>query len=810
MALNFVNHQTMRKIKKIAVLGSGIMGSRIACHFANIGLSVILLDIVPGELSKEEEARGLSLNDPSVRNRIVNAALTATLKSNPASLYKKSLAGQIQTGNFDDNMQEIESCDWIIEAVVERLDIKKSIFDRVEKHRKKGTLITTNTSGIPISLMEEGRSEDFKKHFCGTHFFNPPRYLRLLEIIPGTSTDKEVISFLMEYGDLYLGKTTVLCKDTPAFIANRIGVFGIMYLFHLVKKMQLAIEDVDKLTGTVLGRPKSATFRTCDVVGLDTLVHVANGLNAGLKNDSLKDFFKLPDYVSRMTENKWLGDKTKQGFYKKVKNNEGKSEILVLDLSTMDYRAQKKTKFATLEQTKTVEDLRERMKMLIAGKDQAGEFYRASFYGLFRYVSERIPEISDEVFRIDAAMEAGFGWEIGPFESWDVLGVEKTVQAMEKADMKCAPWVYEMLEAGCSTFYKIDDGKKWYYDIPTKAYKIIPGQEAYTFISTLRGNKTVWSNSGCSVLDIGDGVLCCEFRTKMNTIGGEVVQGVNKAIELAEENYKGLVIGNEGPNFSAGANLAMVLMMAIEEEWDEIDMAIRMFQNMNMRVRYSSIPVVVAPFGLSLGGGCEMTLHADKVQAHAELYTGMVEFGVGLIPGGGGSKEFALRLSDSIKEGDIEMNALRERFLTIGQAKVSTSAAEAFGLGILRPGLDEVSMNKSRLISDAKQSVLSISKSGYTQAFPRKDIKVLGKSGLGIVWVGADSMYSGHYISKHDQKISQKLGYILCGGDLSAPGFVSEQYLLDLEREAFLSLCGEKKTLERIQAILTTGKPLRN
>jgi 3-hydroxyacyl-CoA dehydrogenase len=800
----------MRKIKKVAVLGSGIMGSRIACHFANIGLSVLLLDIVPNELLKEEEAKGLTLQHPAVRNRIVNAALDATLKSNPASLYKKSYASRIKTGNFEDNLPEIESCDWIIEAVVEKLEIKKSIFTSVEKYRKPGTLITTNTSGIPIALMEDGRSDDFKKHFCGTHFFNPPRYLRLLEIIPGTNTDKEIISFLMEYGDLYLGKTTVLCKDTPAFIANRIGVFGIMYLFHLVEKMQLAIEDVDKLTGPVLGRPKSATFRTCDVVGLDTLVHVANGLSAGLKDDSLKEYFKLPGYISKMTENKWLGDKTKQGFYKKVKGADGKSEILALDLTSLDYRAQKKTKFATLELTKTVDDLRERMKILVAGKDQAGEFYRASFYGLFRYVSERIPEIADEVFRIDAAMESGFGWEIGPFESWDVLGVEGTLKAMEKADMKGAPWVYDMIAAGCATFYKVQDGKKWYYDIPSKGYKIIPGQEAYLYLQPLRGTKTVWSNSGCSVIDIGDDVLCCEFRTKMNTIGGEVVQGVNKAIELAEENFQGLVIGNEGPNFSAGANLAMVFMMAIEQEWDEIDMAIRMFQKMNMRVRYSSIPVVVAPFGLSLGGGCEMTLHADKVQAHAELYTGMVEFGVGLIPGGGGSKEFALRLSDSFKEGDIEINALRDRFLTIGQAKVSTSAAEAFDLGILRPGLDEVSMNKSRLLSDAKSAVIELASAGYTQKSPRKDIKVLGKSGLGIVWVGADTMYSGHYISEHDQKISQKLGFILCGGDLSSPTLVSEQYLLDLEREAFLSLCGEKKTLERIQSILTTGKPLRN
>ena len=450
------------------------------------------------------------------------------------------------------------------------------------------------------------------------------------------------------------------------------------------------------------------------------------------------------------------------------------------------------------------------MKVLVSGNDLAGEFYRQSFFGLFRYVSERVPEVADELYKIDAAMEAGFGWELGPFESWDVLGVAAFIAEMEKGNMKPAPWVYEMLEKGNSTFYNNENGKKLFYNILSKSYELIPGQEAYTQLQPIRKTKTIWSNSGCSIIDIGDDVICCEFRTKMNTIGGEVVQGVNKAIELAEQNYKGVVIGNEGPNFSAGANLAMVFMMAVEQEWEEIDFAIRAFQNMNMRVRYSSIPVVVAPFGLSLGGGCEMTLHADKVQAHAELYTGMVEFGVGLIPGGGGSKEFALRLSDSLSEGDIEINALRDRFLTIGQAKVSTSAAEAFELGILRPGKDSISLNRSRLLTDAKNAVLEMNATGYTMPEKRKDIRVMGKSGLGIIQVGANTMYSGHYISEHDQLISQKLGYILCGGDLSAPTLVSEQYLLDLEREAFLSLCGEKKTLERIQSILTSGKPLRN
>jgi 3-hydroxyacyl-CoA dehydrogenase len=740
----------------------------------------------------------------------VNAALQNTLKSNPAPLYRKSLISKIKTGNFEDQMQDIASCDWILEVVVENLDIKKKVFEQVEKIRTKGTLVTSNTSGIPIHLMSEGRSDDFKKNFCGTHFFNPPRYLRLLEIIPGPETDKGVLDFLQHYGDLFLGKTTVLCKDTPAFIANRIGVYSIMSLFHLVEKSGLTVEEVDKLTGPILGRPKSATFRTCDVVGLDTLVHVANGVYQNCPNDASREQFKLPSYISKMVENKWFGDKTKQGFYKKTKGEKGKSEILALDLVTLEYRAQSKVKFATLEQAKVVDDLRVRMKMLVAGKDKAGAFYRDSFFGLFQYVSERIPEIADEVYRIDAAMEAGFGWEIGPFESWDVLGLEATVKYMEAAGYAPATWVKEMLATGNTSFYKIENGIRFFYDVKSKTYVAIPGQENYVVLHPLRQTKTVWSNSGTSIIDIGDGILCCEFHTKMNTIGGEVVQGVNKAIDLAEENFRGVVIGNDGANFSAGANLAMVFMMAVEQEWDEVDMAIRVFQQMNMRVRYSAIPVISAPFNLTLGGGCELSLHADKVQAHAETYIGMVEFGVGLIPGGGGTKEFALRFADAVQEGDIELNLLKDKFLTIGQAKVSTSAQEAFDLGILRRGIDEITLNRTRLISDAKQAAIHLAEAGYTKPTPRNDVRVLGRSGLGMVYAGANTMLSGHYISEHDRLISEKLGYVLCGGDLSAPTLVSEQYLLDLERQAFLSLCGEKKTLERIQSILTTGKPLRN
>ena len=800
----------MRVIKRVAVLGSGIMGSRIACHFANIGVSVLLLDIRPNTLTEAEEKAGLTIDSPSVRNRVVNEALKATLKAGPSALFDKKYASLITTGNFEDDLKKIADCDWVLEAVVERLDIKRSLFERVEQFRKKGTLVTTNTSGIPVGLIAEGRSDDFNAHFCGTHFFNPPRYLQLLEIIPSAHTLPEVTNFLISYGERFLGKTSILCKDTPAFIANRIGVFGILHLFHLVQQLGLSVEETDQLTGPILGRPKSATFRTCDVVGLDTLLHVARGLKEGLPSDSMASTFELPGYVREMAERKWLGDKTKQGFYKKTKDAGGKTEIHALDLNTLEYRPSRKSKFATLENAKQVDDLALRMKVLVAGDDKAAAFYRSAFYGLFRYVSERIPEISDDLYRIDDAMEAGFGWEIGPFKTWDALGVAATCEAMAAAGMKPAPWVEEMLKLGHTSFYKDTDGIRYCYDITVKEYREIPGQTQRIALNILRGSKTVWQNSGCNVIDLGEGILCCEFRTKMNTIGGEVVAGVNKAIDLAEQDFRGLVIGNDGQQFSAGANLAMVFMMAIEQEWDEIDMAIRMFQKMNMRVRYSAVPVVVAPFGLTLGGGCEMMLHADSVQAHAELYTGLVEFGVGLIPGGGGTKEMTLRLSDSFREGDIELNALRECFLTIGQAKVSTSAAEAFQYGFLRKGTDSVSINRRQLIADARSRVIALAGQGYTPPSLRKDVKVLGKNGLGLIWVGANSMKAGHYISEHDQLISQKLGYIMCGGDLSSPTLVSEQYLLDLEREAFLSLCGEKKTLERIQSILTTGKPLRN
>lgn len=790
-----------RIIKKVAVLGSGVMGSRIACHFAGVGLQVLLLDIQPAGLAADAKTAD--------KNKIVNDALAAAIKSNPSPVYNKDVVKRIKTGNFTDNMKDIAGYDWVIEVVVERLDIKQSVFTEVEKYRTPGTLITSNTSGIPIHMMTEGRSDDFKKHFCGTHFFNPPRYLRLLEIIPTPHTDPEMIDFLMQYGDITLGKTTVLCKDTPAFIANRIGVFGMMAIMNAMEKLQLNVDEVDALTGPVIGRPKSATFRTADVVGIDTLVKVAVGVHDNCPADEAREQFVIPAWLNKMVENKWLGDKTGQGFFKKTKSATGEKEILTLNLQTLEYGPRQKPKFATLETAKPIEDLKQRLKALCAGTDKAGDFYRQFHYNLFSYISHRIPEISDELYRVDDAMMAGFGWEIGAFESWDVLGVAKTAEAMKAAGKTVAPWVEEMLAAGISTFYKVENGKRLYYDIASKAYKAIPGGDAFIVMRNFE-NETIWKNSACRTYHLGGDVLGLEWYTKMGSIGGEVLEGIQRSIVLAEDKYKGLVIANEGGNFSAGANVAMIFMMAIEQDYDEIDMAIRQFQQTMMRVRYSGIPVVVAPHGLALGGACEMSLHADKVIPAAETYTGLVEVGIGVIPGGGGTKEFVLRASDEIHEGEPDTIPLQNRFLTIATAKVGTSAYEAYDLGIYRKGRDVVSVNQGRRIAEAKQAVIELYDDGYVMPVQRSDIKVLGRSMLGALHAGINGMWRGNYATDHDVTVAKKLAYVMCGGDLSEPTLVTEQYLLDLEREAFLSLTGEKKTLERIQSILKSGKPLRN
>ena len=794
-----------RSIKKVAVIGSGIMGSGIACHFANIGVEVLLLDIVPNELTEDEQKKGLTLESKVVRNRFVNNHLANALKSKPSPIYHPSFAARITTGNTTDNMSIIATADWIIEVVVERLDIKKIVFEQVDKYRKPGTLVTSNTSGIPIQFMSEGRSEDFQQHFCGTHFFNPARYLKLFEIIPGPKTSNVVLDFLSSYGEKFLGKTSVVAKDTPAFIGNRIGIFGIQSLFHQIKEMGLTIEEVDKLTGPVIGRPKSATFRTVDVVGLDTLVHVANGIYENCPNDEAHELFKLPEFVNKMMENKWLGSKTGQGFYKK----EGK-DILTLDLDTLEYRANKKASFATLELTKTIEKPIDRFKVLVTGKDKAGDFYRKNFASMFQYCSNRIPEITDAFYKIDDAMKAGFGWENGPFEIWDAIGVEKGIELMQAEGYQPASWVTDMIASGNTSFYSIKDGATHFYSITNKKVDKVPGQDAFIILNNIRGSKKIWNNSETIITDLGDGIINLEFTSKMNSIGAGVLQGINKAIDIAEKEYNGLVIGNQGANFSVGANIGMIFMMAVEQEYDELNMAIKMFQDTMMRCRYSAIPVIAAPHGMTLGGGCELVMHSDRAVAAAETYIGLVEFGVGVIPGGGGSKEMALRASDLFRKNDVELNVLQEYFLTIGMAKVATSAYEGFDTGVLQKGRDIVVINKDRQIAMAKQVALQMAEQGYTQPVRRKDIKVLGKQALGMFLVGTDQMEAGKYISEHDKKIANKLAYVMTGGDLSEATLVSEQYLLDLEREAFLSLTSERKSLERIQYMLTKGKPLRN
>ena len=795
--------KTNRHINKVAVVGSGIMGSRIACHFANIGVEVLLLDIVPFDLTEEQ------LKDKKVRNSIVNDSLKSTIKSKPSPIYSKDFVSRITTGNLDDDLHKIADVDWIIEVVVERLDIKKQVFEKIEKFRTNGTLISSNTSGIPIESMIDGRSDDFKAYFCGTHFFNPPRYLKLLEIIPTTKTDTKVTDFLMNYGDKFLGKDMVLCKDTPAFIANRIGVANIMSLFHLVNELDLTVEEVDSLSGPIIGRPKSATFRTCDLVGLDTLIHVANGVYENCSNDEMRGNFELPAFINKMSENKWLGDKTKQGFYKKSKDAKGKRIIEALNLKTLEYAPKQRAKFATIAAAKQEDDLLKRLKILVQGKDKAGEFYRKSFYSSFAYVSHRIPEITGDLYKIDRALCAGFGWEVGPFQMWDALDVEKTLSKMEEAGYKAADWVYDMVKSGNTSFYSTENGTLNYYNIPTKANEKVAGMENFIVLDHIRENNTIWKNSGCNLTDIGDGIVNLEWRTKMNSIGGEVLEGIQKAIEIAEKNHKGLVIANQGTNFSVGANIAMIFMMAIEQEYEEIDFAVRAFQNTTGRIRNSSIPVVVATHGMTLGGGCEIALHADHVQASAETYIGLVEMGVGVIPGGGGTKEMARRASKAYFSGDIELPTLKERYLNIGMAKVATSAQEAIELDLLLKNRDKVTVGFNNLITDAKAVALNLSNQGYTQPVPEK-IKALGKQGLGMFMVGAHSMNAAGYITEHEKLMSEKLAYAICGGDLSAPTLVSEQYLLDLEREAFLSLCGERKTLERIEHMLKKGKPLRN
>ena len=799
-----------RNIKNIAVIGSGVMGSGIACHFANIGINVLLLDIAPNKLNEKEEKLGLSLDNKKVKNRIVNEMFQRCIKSKPAPLYHRNFASRIELGNLTDDLHKISKVDWIIEVVTEKLNIKQIVFNQIEEHRTKGTLITSNTSGIPIKQMNEGRSEDFRKNFAVTHFFNPPRYLKLFEIIPGPDCEPKTIKFLNDFGERFLGKDSVLAKDTPGFIGNRIGTFGMVNILNNVEKLNLTIEEIDKLTGPIIGSPKSATFRTSDVVGLDTTVNVATGIYDNCPNDEFRETFKLPSYIYKMLENNWLGSKTDGGFYKRVKDENGKSTILSLDLKTLEYSPVKKVSFDTLNSAKKITKVIDRFSILVNGTDKAGEFYRFNFGTMFSYIQNRIPEISDELYRIDDALRAGFGWKNGPFQIWNSIGIKKGVEIMESLGHKPAKWVSEMINNNIDCFYKIENGKINYYDLNSKSFLIKPGQDSLIILNNLNKSSIVWENSDSIIKDLGDGVLNIEFRTKMNTLGQGVLIGLNKAVDLAEKNHRGIVIGNEGSHFSAGANLGAIFMAAAEQEYDEINLAIKYFQDSMMKLRYSNIPVIAAPHGLTLGGGCEVTMHCDKAVVYSESYIGLVEVGAGLIPGGGGCKEMALRASRKFSKNDVELNVLQEYFLNIGMAKTSTSAHEAIDLGYLEPNNDTIIMNKNHQISIAKKQAILMSDYGYLPPCSEKNIKVLGKQALGMFMVGTDTMKAGKYISEHDQKIANKIEYVISGGDLSKATFVNEQYLLDLEREAFLSLCSERKTLERIQHILKTGKPLRN
>ena len=796
----------MRRIKKAAVLGSGLMGSGIACHLANIGLEVLMLDILPPDLREEEKG------DRKARNRLADRALQQALKGKPAALYDAAFVKRVDTGNFAEDLPRIAECDWVIEVVVERLDIKKQVFEQVEKYRRPGTLITTNTSGIPIHLMAEGRSDDFRRHFCGTHFFNPPRYMRLLEIIPTAETDPEVIDFLMHYGDVYLGKQTVLAKDTPAFIANRIGVFAMGKVFQLTQELDLRPEEVDRLTGPAIGRPKTGTFRLADLVGLDTSARVLMGVKENCPDDEQAAQFEIPDFLQYLLDQKFLGDKSGKGFYQKTdeRDEQGNRLILTLNLKTKEYEPSIRPKLPSIELAKQIDTLPKRIQALFNAEDKGGKLIRRSLLSLFAYVSNRIPEIADHLYAIDDALRSGFAWEVGPFEYWDIVGLKKGLDMAESRGEQVAPWVRNMLGKGHTSFYKREGGRRLFYNLQTGTYEPLPGAGEIIVLDNFRKLAPVSQSADYTLHDIGDGVLCLEFTSKMNTMGAGVLQGINEGIRLAEEgDWKGLVIGNNAANFTVGANLMMVAQLAYAQEFDELNQAIHYFQQTTMRCRYSAVPVVAATQGYVFGGGCELIMHCDATAAAAESYIGLVEIGVGLLPGGGGTKEFAVRASDSFFPGDVMIPTLVEQFKTIAMSRVSTSAQEAFHFGYLQAQRDEVVVNALRNIAAAKQRVLELSE-GYVQPIPRDDVYVLGRGGLGALYVAANELRLGKFASDHDIKIAQKIAFVLCGGDLTGAQTVPEQYLLDLEREAFLSLCGEPKTQERIQHMLQTGKPLRN
>ena len=797
------------RLKKVAVLGSGVMGSGIACHLANIGLEVIMLDIVPLDLE------GDKLNDPKLRNSIVDMALQNSIRSKPAPLYHKSFASRISTGNFEDDFEKISDADWIIEVVIERLEIKHQVFEKVDQFRKNNSLVTSNTSSIPIHLLSKGRSDDFKAHFCGTHFFNPPRYLRLLEVIPTSDTLEVVTNFFMEFGKVNLGKQTVLCKDTPAFIGNRIGVMSGTEMTILTKKYSFTVEEVDVLTGSLIGRPPTATFRLQDLVGLDTGDNVSRFVMDNVENDTyINKIKKLPEskFMRFLLDNKFLGNKSAKGFYEKTKKRDanGKTIINVLNLETLEYKPAVKPRMEIIRTAKGMELLDKRLQFLVDGDSKEHQFFKDYFGALFAYSAARVPEISDQYFPIDDAMRTGYVWDYGPFEYWDLIGFEKGIALVEALGESLPKWVHDLKASGVKSFYKYENGKKQYFNIQTKKFEVLPGKEAFIILDSYRAQKSIIKNSECTVHDIGDGVLCLEFTSKSNSIGEGIGRGIDEAIRLAEEgDWKGIVIGNNAKQFSVGANLMNVGMMAMQKQFDPLDKMVNDFQQINMRIRTSKIPVVVATQGYVFGGGCEIAMHCDAGVYAAESYIGLVEVGVGLLPGGGGTKEFAVRASDDFFEGDVQSPTLVNYFKTIATAAVSTSAYEAFDLNYLKKERDIISVNTPMNIGKAKDKVLLLSKN-YIAPSVREDIEVLGRGGMSVLYSAINEFRLGDYMSDYDVEIARKIAYVICGGDLTSSQKVSEQYLLDIERENFMSLLGNQKTLDRIQYLLMNNKPLRN
>ena len=809
----------MRVIKRCAVIGAGVMGATIAAQLANVGIEAVLIDIVFPELTDDERKKGLTRESKEFRNKLANIGMQTALKSKPASFYVPENARLITIGNMEDNLGWLSDVDWIIEVVIERLDIKKIVFEKVETVLKPGTIITSNTSGISAKAMCEGRSENFRKHFAITHFFNPPRYMKLLEIVPSPDTLPEVIEILAETCEKVLGKGIVYAKDTPNFVANRIGTYSMFCVIKTMMDLGLTIEAVDKLTGPVVGNPKSASFRTADLVGLDTLLHVADNVYEGAPDDEKREVFKAPDFMNQMIEKNLLGEKSGQGFYKKAKDSEGKKVILSLDYSAMEYTAQEKAKLASLEAAKNISGTSGKINSLYYADDVAGQFTFRTLTETLIYSASRIPEIADDIVNVDNALKWGFARKMGPFETWDAIGISKSAAKMKDADYEIPLWVQEMLDSGKESFYKREAGGLYFYDLTSKDYKEVPIKPGIILLPSLKDReKKVAGNKGASLIDIGDGVACLEFHTKMNAMGDDIINMVIKSADIVGRDFEGLVIANHADNFSAGANLPMILFTAQEEEWDDLDWMIKTFQDSLMKLKYLDKPVVAAPAGMALGGGCEICMSADRVRFAAETYMGLVEVGVGLIPAGGGTKELLIRNTEHLFEvqrgglypKQIELMPFVARaFETIAMAKVATSGPEAAKLGYLRP-TDKMTANRDYLMEDAKKTVLAMNMEGYITPRPLEEIRVAGENTFAMVKLGLWSMHESGFITEHDVTVSTKVGYVLCGGNVLADTKVSEQYILDLEREAFVSLCGDPKTQARIQHMLSTGKPLRN